>query len=111
GREQLLIVEPLIALPRLDQRTDEVVTWRGLLGRHQVLEHADDSVGRLLGLCKLCRCRRRDEQPGELATQAGPVCLWHAEEFADHCEREWERKRRDKVDTLLGTQRRDVIEQ
>ncbi len=74
-REQLLVVEPLVAVAGADQRADEIVAGGGLLGRDQVLEHADDGIGGLLGRRVLGRGRRRHEQLGELLPEWSPVGL------------------------------------
>ena len=102
GREQLLVVQPLLPVPSRDQGAHEVIVGCVVLGLDQLAQLRHDGVGRLLGPRVVGRGRSGDEHGHETLTQRGAFAFGHAEQLADDGEREREGECRHQIGGCLG---------
>ena len=82
-----------------------------MLGFDQCAEHLDHYVGSCLGERVLVGTGVRAQKGGEPASERAAIALGHAEQFADHRERERERKMCDEIDATVGTLGRDAVKE
>ena len=98
-RQQLLVAEPLVAVACADRapltRSSPGV---GLLGLDERVEHRHDGVGRRLGPRVLLGVEVRASNAVSSRPEPARARLGHAEQLADHGERQRERERGDEVD-------------
>ena len=102
GREQLLVVEPFLAVASRDQRAHEVVAGGIVLGLDEPAQLQHDRVRRVLGPRVVGRRRCGYQHGHQPATERGALVFGYAEQLADHREREREGERVDQIGRRVG---------